>query len=248
MIRGVGPVYARKLVRAFGDKVFDVIEATPDRLREVDGIGPVRAASVLAAWAEQKAVRGGPAHCHQARRAQMINAINRPSRNRWVPAAVLPSCLLRQACDFAVLAMSVLTLCCVLGTGPIYEACLCLQTEGWHGTIHPALTMLTVAAALARWLNALRLHRLERRAFGHQYGREIAPQRDHQLARQGHDSDEPDAFAGVESARLEPLRQRAVRLVEHPQPGELDRHLVMQSHFVIAVTTSLICRERPARC
>jgi exodeoxyribonuclease V alpha subunit len=57
MIRGVGPVYAKKLVRAFGEKVFDVIEATPDRLREVDGIGPVRAASILGAWAEQKAVR-----------------------------------------------------------------------------------------------------------------------------------------------------------------------------------------------
>ena len=57
MIRGVGPVYARKLVRAFGEKVFDIIETTPDRLREVDGIGPVRAASILAAWAEQKAVR-----------------------------------------------------------------------------------------------------------------------------------------------------------------------------------------------
>ena len=42
MIRGVGPVYAKKLVRAFGDRVFDVIEATPDRLREVDGIGSVR--------------------------------------------------------------------------------------------------------------------------------------------------------------------------------------------------------------
>jgi ATP-dependent exoDNAse (exonuclease V) alpha subunit len=38
MIRGVGPVYAKKLVRAFGEKVFDIIEATPDRLREVDGI------------------------------------------------------------------------------------------------------------------------------------------------------------------------------------------------------------------
>jgi len=47
----------KKLVRAFADKVFDVIEATPDRLREVDGIGPVRATSILAAWAEQKAVR-----------------------------------------------------------------------------------------------------------------------------------------------------------------------------------------------
>jgi len=47
----------RELVRAFGDKVFDVIEATPDRLREVDGIGPVRAARILAAWADQKAIR-----------------------------------------------------------------------------------------------------------------------------------------------------------------------------------------------
>ena len=43
MIRGIGPVYARKLVRAFGVKVFDTIEAEPDRLREVAGIGPVRA-------------------------------------------------------------------------------------------------------------------------------------------------------------------------------------------------------------
>src|SRR6516164_1132978 len=57
MIRGVGPVYARKLVRAFGEEVFEVIETTPDRLREVNGIGPVRAASILAAWAEQKVVR-----------------------------------------------------------------------------------------------------------------------------------------------------------------------------------------------
>ena len=57
MIRGVGPVYAKKLVRAFGEKVFDIIETTPDRLREIDGIGPVRAASILSAWAEQKAVR-----------------------------------------------------------------------------------------------------------------------------------------------------------------------------------------------
>src|SRR5919106_3503489 len=41
MIRGIGPVYARKLVRAFGQSVFDVIEIAPARLREVGGIGPV---------------------------------------------------------------------------------------------------------------------------------------------------------------------------------------------------------------
>jgi exodeoxyribonuclease V alpha subunit len=42
MIRGIGPAYAKKLVRAFGEKVFDTIEAEPDRLREVTGIGPCR--------------------------------------------------------------------------------------------------------------------------------------------------------------------------------------------------------------
>ena len=52
MIRGVGPAYAKKLLRAFGEKVFDIIEATPDRLREVDGIGPVRASRITTAWAE----------------------------------------------------------------------------------------------------------------------------------------------------------------------------------------------------
>jgi exodeoxyribonuclease V alpha subunit len=57
MIRGIGPVYARKLVRAFGEKVFDTIEAEPERLREVTGIGPVRAGRITAAWAEQKIVR-----------------------------------------------------------------------------------------------------------------------------------------------------------------------------------------------
>jgi exodeoxyribonuclease V alpha subunit len=57
MIRGIGPVYARKMVKAFGEKVFDVIETASDRLREIDGIGPVRAKRIVGAWAEQKVVR-----------------------------------------------------------------------------------------------------------------------------------------------------------------------------------------------
>ena len=57
MIRGIGPVYAKKLVRAFGERVFDVIEKKPARLREVEGIGPVRAKRITSAYAEQKAVR-----------------------------------------------------------------------------------------------------------------------------------------------------------------------------------------------
>jgi exodeoxyribonuclease V alpha subunit len=57
MIRGIGPVYAKKLVQAFGETVFDVIEAEPQRLREVTGIGQVRATRITDAWAEQKIVR-----------------------------------------------------------------------------------------------------------------------------------------------------------------------------------------------
>ena len=57
MIRGIGPVYAKKMVNAFGEKVFDIIEAEPERLREVTGIGVVRAKRITDAWAEQKIVR-----------------------------------------------------------------------------------------------------------------------------------------------------------------------------------------------
>src|SRR5437660_8211909 len=57
MIRGIGPVYAKKLVRAFGETVFDVIQQEPSRLREVTGIGPKRAARIIASWAEQKVIR-----------------------------------------------------------------------------------------------------------------------------------------------------------------------------------------------
>ena len=57
MIRGIGPAYARKLVRAFGSQVFDVIEAEPHRLREVAGIGPKRADGIATGWAEQRAIR-----------------------------------------------------------------------------------------------------------------------------------------------------------------------------------------------
>ncbi len=57
VIRGIGPAYAKRLVRSFGETVFDVIEAEPGRLREVDGIGPKRAERIAAGWAEQKVVR-----------------------------------------------------------------------------------------------------------------------------------------------------------------------------------------------
>ncbi|NEU14599.1 ATP-dependent RecD-like DNA helicase [Methylobacterium sp. BTF04] len=56
-MRGIGPAMAKRIVTAFGVTTFEIIEAEPDRLKEVVGIGPTRAARIVAGWAEQKAVR-----------------------------------------------------------------------------------------------------------------------------------------------------------------------------------------------
>ena len=57
MIKGIGPIYAKKLARAFSEAVFDVIEQKPERLQEVDGIGPKRAADTLQADGGQVGAR-----------------------------------------------------------------------------------------------------------------------------------------------------------------------------------------------
>ncbi len=57
MIKGIGPHFAKTLVKAFGDQVFTIIEATPERMLELPGIGRKRMDLVVGAWAEQKVVR-----------------------------------------------------------------------------------------------------------------------------------------------------------------------------------------------
>jgi exodeoxyribonuclease V alpha subunit len=57
LIKGIGPHFAKRLVAAFGEAVFDVIEKTPRRLLEVDGIGATRLVRITAGWADQKAIR-----------------------------------------------------------------------------------------------------------------------------------------------------------------------------------------------
>ena len=57
LIKGIGPVYAKKLVHAFGEAVFQVIEEESEKLRQVSGIGPFRAEKIMKGWADQKAIR-----------------------------------------------------------------------------------------------------------------------------------------------------------------------------------------------
>ena len=57
LIKGIGPVFAKKLVKGFGDQIFDVIDQEPNKLLSLDGIGPKRIAKITSAWSEQKAIR-----------------------------------------------------------------------------------------------------------------------------------------------------------------------------------------------
>jgi exodeoxyribonuclease V alpha subunit len=57
MVKGIGPVYAKKLVSRFGANIFDVIENQSARLEDVEGIGPGRRQKIKSAWAGQKVIR-----------------------------------------------------------------------------------------------------------------------------------------------------------------------------------------------
>ena len=57
LIKGIGPVYAKKLVEKFGESVFDIIDRESVRLEQVRGIGSERRRTIRMAWAEQKVVR-----------------------------------------------------------------------------------------------------------------------------------------------------------------------------------------------
>jgi exodeoxyribonuclease V alpha subunit len=57
LIKGIGPVTAKKLVAHFGTKTLDVIEHEPERLTEVEGIGEKKAEAITQAFEEQKEIR-----------------------------------------------------------------------------------------------------------------------------------------------------------------------------------------------
>ncbi len=58
LIKGVGPVTARRIVAHFGLQTLDIIEHQIHRLIEVPGIGQARVRRIQAAWAAQRAIQG----------------------------------------------------------------------------------------------------------------------------------------------------------------------------------------------
>ena len=57
LIKGIGPIMAERITKNFALETLDIIEKTPERLSEVDGIGPKRIAMITKAWEEQKEIK-----------------------------------------------------------------------------------------------------------------------------------------------------------------------------------------------
>jgi exodeoxyribonuclease V alpha subunit len=57
MVKGVGPIFAKRLVERFGAEVLATIEHQPADLQLVDGIGPKRRQRITGAWEASKRIR-----------------------------------------------------------------------------------------------------------------------------------------------------------------------------------------------
>ncbi len=54
ILPGIGPSFAKKLVTLFGAKIWDILEHEPQKLRDVDGIGPKKYKKIVEAWKKQQ--------------------------------------------------------------------------------------------------------------------------------------------------------------------------------------------------
>jgi exodeoxyribonuclease V alpha subunit len=57
MIKGIGPVTAKRIVRHFGADALRIIDEEPDRLKEVLGVGKKRVEMIKEAWEEQRQIK-----------------------------------------------------------------------------------------------------------------------------------------------------------------------------------------------
>jgi exodeoxyribonuclease V alpha subunit len=57
LIKGIGPVMATRIVARFKTDALSIIDKTPQRLREIEGIGEKRIGMIKEAWVEQRGIK-----------------------------------------------------------------------------------------------------------------------------------------------------------------------------------------------
>ncbi|MFP4034359.1 MAG: ATP-dependent RecD-like DNA helicase [Desulfovermiculus sp.] len=56
-IRGIGPSLSQRLIDAFGIQILDILDQDPNRLLEVEGIGPKKQEQIVQSWTAQREIR-----------------------------------------------------------------------------------------------------------------------------------------------------------------------------------------------
>lgn len=57
LVKGIGPIYAARIVEKFGTETLHIIDQSPERLLEVEGLGKKRLETIKTCWTEQKSIR-----------------------------------------------------------------------------------------------------------------------------------------------------------------------------------------------
>jgi len=57
LIKGIGPVLARRIVKKFGPQTIEIISKDPEKLKEVEGIGHQKLKEIKKSWAEHQNIR-----------------------------------------------------------------------------------------------------------------------------------------------------------------------------------------------
>jgi len=57
LIKGIGPVLAKRIIKKFGEQTLDILTHNPDRMKEVEGVGGVKLGEIKKSWAEHQDIR-----------------------------------------------------------------------------------------------------------------------------------------------------------------------------------------------
>ncbi len=57
LIKGIGPVLARRIIKRFGTQTLDILSKNPGKLKEVEGVGRVKLKEIKKSWVEHQNIR-----------------------------------------------------------------------------------------------------------------------------------------------------------------------------------------------
>ncbi len=100
MVKGIGPIYAERIVKRFGLKTLEVIDKTPEALLDIPGLGEKRVEKIKTCWNSQQAIRKvmiflqkygvSPTYAQKIYRIYGEEAIERVQENPFSLAANIP--------------------------------------------------------------------------------------------------------------------------------------------------------------